>query len=282
MSTHRCFNRLIDDAAIFPPGNAPLATAVADHHEHRGSAHAWLVGPLLVRDRDIAELEELNHQPLQIGVIATSGPAELHEAVRRAASSRHLTVIYVEIAVPAHPELRAATIDLLGELAWAKEGPVVSIELPLPGAEVTAAWTAAVDAIGAAGHQVKLRTGGTSAEAHPGEADLATALAALVGRRRRFKLTAGLHRAVRNTQTGTGFEQHGFLNVLVAVRALLSGASSEEASVILTERDQGVLAAIVAAWDADQMDAVREIFRGFGSCSVGEPYGELVALGLAE
>ncbi|AXT85992.1 hypothetical protein C6I20_12900 [Aeromicrobium sp. A1-2] len=282
MSTHRCFDRLIDDAAVFPPGNASLADAVVEHHEHQSSSHAWLVGPLLVRDHDVVELDGVNEQPLRIGIIGTAGPAELAQAVIRATGSQLLTVVGAEIAVAADADLSAAAVDLLMGLAWAKDGPTVSIELPRPGVGVSAAWIVALEGIGSDGHQVKLRTGGVVAEAYPSEAELAAVLAVLVGERQRFKLTAGLHRAVRNTQDGTDFEQHGFLNVLAAVHGLLAGATSEDAAATLAERDGRALAAIVSSWDADQVDAVRRIFRGFGSCSIAEPYADLVDLGLAE
>ena len=42
------FAGLVDDAAVFPPGNAPLADAVRRHREHRTSRYAACVGPLLV------------------------------------------------------------------------------------------------------------------------------------------------------------------------------------------------------------------------------------------
>jgi len=42
------FEGLVDDAAVFPPGNAPLAEALRLHREHRGSGYAAFVGPLLV------------------------------------------------------------------------------------------------------------------------------------------------------------------------------------------------------------------------------------------
>ena len=35
---------LVDDAAIFPPGNVPLDQAVKEHREHREAPYAALVG----------------------------------------------------------------------------------------------------------------------------------------------------------------------------------------------------------------------------------------------
>ena len=39
--------QLIDDAALFPPGNAPMPAAVAAHRRHRAAAYRELVGPFL-------------------------------------------------------------------------------------------------------------------------------------------------------------------------------------------------------------------------------------------
>ena len=40
------FDRLIDDAAVFPPGDLPLADAVPAHVAHRSAWYSALVGPL--------------------------------------------------------------------------------------------------------------------------------------------------------------------------------------------------------------------------------------------
>ena len=42
------FAGLVDDAAMFPPGNAGAAVALAEHLRYRRSWFADLVGPLLV------------------------------------------------------------------------------------------------------------------------------------------------------------------------------------------------------------------------------------------
>jgi len=43
---------LVDDAAIFPPGNAPLDAAVRDYLAHAGTPYAALVGPFVVSARE--------------------------------------------------------------------------------------------------------------------------------------------------------------------------------------------------------------------------------------
>lgn len=268
VSTHAVLHCLIDDAAIFPPGNAELGQAVLDHERHRGGAYAEIVGPLLVRDVDVVRLPAGR---LAIGVIATAD-GDLERALS------HAGVVAVEIPVSGD-DLPLAVKQIVTRLAVAPDGVTVSVELPRPGA-VTASWIAAADEIGAAGFQVKLRTGGVVASAHPDEDELAALLEPLVARRHRVKLTAGLHRAVRNTQAGTGFEQHGFLNVLVAVHRLLDGGSASAAADVLRDRDGRALADTVLAWSAEESAAVRETFRGFGSCSIAEPYADLVELGV--
>ena len=47
---------LVDDAAIFPPGNAALPDAVQDHQARRDAWYAELVGPLVVTDTKLPDV----------------------------------------------------------------------------------------------------------------------------------------------------------------------------------------------------------------------------------
>jgi hypothetical protein len=127
---------------------------------------------------------------------------------------------------------------------------------------------------------LKLRTGGESADAFPDEGRLATALEDSLQQDLRFKLTAGLHHAVRHTDPVTGFEHHGFLNVVVAVHAALSG--SGDLAAWLAERDVSVVAAAVAELDEAARGVVRSRFLSLGTCSITEPVDDLRSLGLLE
>ena len=53
------FARLVDDAAVYPPGSVPLHEAVKDHRRHRSAWYADLVGPLLVPASATRQLAEL-------------------------------------------------------------------------------------------------------------------------------------------------------------------------------------------------------------------------------
>src|SRR5689334_3493798 len=63
------FVGLLDDAAVFPPGNAPLPDAVAAHREYRAAWYAPMVGPLLLPPEDVDAAPE----DIAIGVV---GPRE--------------------------------------------------------------------------------------------------------------------------------------------------------------------------------------------------------------
>jgi hypothetical protein len=109
--------------------------------------------------------------------------------------------------------------------------------------------------------------------------ELAAAVVALTRAGLPFKATAGLHHAVRNTDPQTGFEQHGFLNLLTAVDAALAGADEARVERLLAERDPERVAAQARAAGA-RASSVRGQFRSFGTCSITEPLEELVVLGL--
>ena len=88
------------------------------------------------------------------------------------------------------------------------------------------------------------------------------------------------HHAVRVTDTATGFEQHGVLNVLVATRVAQSGGSGDDVAAVLAQRSAPALVEFVSAWDEQTCSGVRASFRSFGCCGVHDPLDELSALGL--
>lgn len=152
----------------------------------------------------------------------------------------------------------------------------VYVELPRDGRR-----PALLAALVSTPYHAKLRTGGVRADLYPDEHELAAAVVACVSAGVAFKATAGLHHAVRNTDPTTGFEQHGFLNVLAAVDAAQRGAAIGEVAALLAERDAHAVAATVAGLD-ERAGQVRDAFRSFGTCSIDDPRDELTALGLLD
>lgn len=267
------FTALLDDAAVFPPGNLPLAEAVTAHHGHRRSAYAGLVGPLVLPAAalgGLAPLLEAGMAPLALSVTLPGEPAAVAPAVSAAVALDTVTLAAVEtpLAVGAEMEELLAVLD-----AALPDGITGYVEVPRDERRV-----AVLDALGGSRHRAKFRTGGLVPQAHPSEAELAGTLTGAASRGLTFKCTAGLHHAVRHTDGE--LEQHGFLNVLLATEAALRGAPPEELAALLSQRDAAAVAGQVAELGPERLAAARASFTSFGTCSVTDPRDDLIRLGL--
>jgi hypothetical protein len=256
---------LIDDAAIFPPGNAPLDQALTAYAQRRHEWYADMVGPLVVRDTDLGDVPA----DVPLSVVLTGGAGAV-DGVARLVEKKGLTLAAIEAAVRDldDPAGNVRRYDAAARAAGL-DAPV-HIELPGP---VSAAWLAAADEAAAAAFRLKLRLGNVDPDLIPEATTVAAWIEAALDRQLEFKATAGLHRAVRHDPEGGG--AHGFLNVLAASRALLDGAGRDEAAALLEERDGARLAEI-------ELGSIRTWFTSVGSCSVTEPLDDLLALDLLE
>ncbi len=274
------FRGLVDDAAVFPPGNLPLAVAVAAHLRHRSAPYAALVGPLLVPVSALSEASALAREaasthPLRVGAVARPG-TDLAAVVSGLGNADTAVLEVVAAEVPAdldREDLLAAGVPLTVEV---RRGEDQADDLDRIAADRVA------------GHpvQAKFRTGPTPTWAWPDEAELAGFVTAAVGRGLPFKLTGGLHHAVRATHpaaaAGAPEEQHGLLNVLLAVHDALAGRSAVAVGSVLAERDSSGLVGRIRALTDDDVAAIRAAFTAYGCCGVTDPITELAALGLLE
>ena len=272
----RLFEHVFDDAAVFPPGNMPLDRAVPAHLDHLTGGHRRFVGPFVVAATALLRLAELvaDRPARSFEVALTVGePRTVASALSAADGIPAVRVSAVEVAVP----VGVAAGEVVPQLDAALTGrPDVAVFVELPRDERRAAL---VDELCGTPWVAKLRTGGVRADLYPDEGELAAAIVTTARAGLPFKATAGLHHAIRNTDPGTGFEQHGFLNLITAVDAAVALADEARVARLLAEREAGVVAERVRAL-GDRAARVRAQFRSFGTCSIAEPLEELTELGL--
>ena len=279
---------LVDDAAIFPPGNAAPEDAVAAFLARRGTPQAGLVASFVVSDHQLAELRDrAAEDPLPVSVVIGAGAGGIAPAAHTAKRLGDVMLQGLEVALrdpddlPGNARRVIAGVDQARAEGWLEEETPVHVELPA--GPPTAGWLAAADEVAALAEQglrLKFRTGGVDAHLFPDATTLAAWIDAALDRETAFKCTAGLHHALRHTDHATGFEHHGFLNVLVATRACFDGADREEVAAVLEERAADPLFARWQEWGDDLVAGTRRWFTSFGSCSVNDPWEDLVELGL--
>jgi hypothetical protein len=263
---------LVDDAAVFPPGNAPMPDAVRAHRRHREAPYARLVGRFLCPASRLGELRDrlVDGDALRLGLIVDTGLAGLAPAVAEVRAETRLVLEAVEI--PLRVEGGGTLAGCAREVLAALPGCLAYVEIPR-----VAGWQDALDVVTSYQRGAKLRTGGTSAEMFPSVAEVAAFVTACVERATPFKCTAGLHNAVRHRDPRTGFEHHGFLNILLATHAALTGG---DAAAVLDERSGEVLAEAARRIAPADAYRARALFAGYGSCDIAEPVADLTALGL--
>lgn len=292
---HRSLLRgLVDDAAVFPPGDAPVPRAWAEHLALRAGRYGDLLGPLLIStpgatslvdaadaDPPVDDLETgeaTGTEPVRVGVVARPGtPVEdLLDAVATLDRNPHLAVASVELPHDGAGRWRRA----LGL------GLPVAVEVPRDPAAQAAALgdLAAATADGHPRVLAKLRTQSTPAAPVPSPRELADFLEGVRRHDLPFKLTGGLHHAVAGEadRPGGGREfQHGVLNVLLASHYLddhrLPLPSLE---AVLASEDADGLAALALGLEGGDVAALRSRFVSFGCCCVTDPLDELARLGV--
>lgn len=280
-TTPELLRALVDDAAVFPPGNSPLPDAVEAHAHHRRAGYGEAVGPLLVPAGAASDLLAVldagrwpSAAPLDLAVVARPGtdPTVLRDGLAVLAADPRVDLRGAELGWS--PDWRR--LDLPGELPLALEVPRQRDAQDTAVADVRTA-VAEGDPVVA-----KFRTGPTPTWPWPAEDELAAFLVAATSAPVPFKLTGGLHHAVRGSYPVDGVpeENHGVLDVLVATAAALERAPVTEVAGLLAVRDAAALADLVLAWSPGTTRRVRAAFTAYGCCTVTDPLGELADLGL--
>jgi hypothetical protein len=237
-----------------------------------------MVGPFVVSDTRLPELAALveDGDPLRVTVVVTGGAGAIEPAYRWA-TAPGLEVAGIEVALRDLDDLAGSARRVVAALTQLGTDVPAYVEPPLVPGPPSHGWLSALDEVASADLRLKLRTGGVTADAFPSEQTVATAVDAALDRELPFKCTAGLHHAVRHRAPDTGFEHHGFLNVLLATRAALDG---DDVTVALGEQDPEAVVDRLAEAGSDALARARRWFTSFGCCGVRDPYDDLVQLSL--
>ena len=278
------FDELVDDAAVFPPGNASVPDAVRRHREHRSAWYAPMIGPLVVPDTELAQVSRAggestaDGEPIDISVVITGGAGGLVALARRDLPG--IAVTGAEIALRDLDDL-AGNAERVVAAAEELDPDEVMVFVELP---FRHGWVAAIEVVEGAGLNGKIRTGGLEPDAYPTADQLAQQLSELIEADLPFKATAGLHRGWPNRVTnerGETLPQHGFVTLLMAVEALIDGAGADAAVDLLRLDDPGRISPLCRAGTSPPQPGCApvpqlRVLRGH------RPVDDLVTLGLLE
>jgi hypothetical protein len=290
------FRRLFDDAAMFPPGSAPVDVALERHRANATAWYAQFIGPLVCASGKLEELRKAAAgDPIDVSVVAPCDSALVESLMDQLAATASgqagdARLVALEISLGSEPgavERARLVCKLLAGatiLPSDSQVPTLFVEVPTGPERLGVLDTiaeAAAESFMTACLAAKLRTGGLSPESFPADQEVAEFLVACSARALAFKCTAGLHSAVRYLEPATGFEHQGFANLLLATGASIEGAPAGDVARLLAERDeQAVVAKLRAAGD-NWLGVARSRWLSFGTCSVSEPIADLVRLQLA-
>lgn len=254
-------DHLIDYAGVFPPASHPLDEAVSRYRTAITGPHAWILGPILVR---ASELSAAPHD-LPIGVIADIPIDDLPDS---------------DELVQVERRYESGSVDSLARTLL-ETAPVVYLELADPSASSVIAEIGDLRNDGL-DVRAKIRTGGATATEFPSIEVVADFITDCVEYFVPFKATAGLHHPFRIDSTIALATEHGFINMLAAVRVALSDQPGSVAAC-LADTEAVAFDIATATWRGVGADiepsSVRHVFRSIGSCSFEEPAGYLADLG---
>lgn len=276
----------IDYAGLFPPASLSMATAVSNYATYRNGADAWALGRFVVPLDRMTEFEgeaaavTVGSAPWRLSGISAGDVVEEGSRVR-AFNRTHEGRLTIDSV-----EGRASTPAAVAALAGAFAGLAVFAEL-----KVDDALPRLLESLREHGVAAKLRTGGVVPEAFPSSRDVARFIVGCVAAEVPFKVTAGLHHAVRGEYSLTYAsgsprgEMFGYLNVFAATAVAVDGGGEEAVASVL-ERGGASLHfdADALRWGDLQLPerslarARRDAIRSFGSCSFLEPIEELASL----
>jgi hypothetical protein len=274
----RLFAGLVDDAGLFPPERLAMPAAAARHRRDAAVGHPVLTHRFLCPASRLGELRAqlAPGEPWRLGLVVDTGIDGLPAALGEVADDPRLHLETIELPLPSGPDPAAAADRVTADSGQSRDGAAVYVELTpsVPG------WEAALPELASRGLGAKVRCGGLEAHLFPSVEQLAEFVTAAVAAGVPFKATAGLHHAVRYRDPVTGFDHHGFLNLIVAVCRAIDGAGELNVRAALQEDNGDALAGAARAVPEATAALARSLFVAYGSCSTADPLTDLAAFGL--
>jgi hypothetical protein len=286
--------KVIDYAGLFPPAKLPMSEAVKRYAEYLESDHAWALGRFVVPVERLDEFRAARrssgaaNREWRLSAVLGTDTLQGCAAIRRYDESggTDACVDSLEFRIRAPSK----SLDQISPVVNAVPQSVRAfVEVPL-GSTQSVLLDAARDSRACA----KIRTGGTTVDAFPSPAELASFLIDCADRALPFKATAGLHHPCRGIYPLTYDDaapvatMFGFLNVLLA--AVLARAAKGRETIISILEVEDVsefwFGSEEIRWrdvrlSQAQLKETRNHFAlSFGSCSFEEPIEDLRALSL--
>jgi hypothetical protein len=258
------FDFLVNDAALDGRASA-VEAAVRRHLSHRGSSD--LVRSLQVPDHRLGEIgRTVAPETVRAHVVNTTGAGGLVSLGGRTVHG--VQVISAESGLRDLDDLVGNAVRVIAAAAELEDEVEVYVGLPpVPG------WQRAAEAVEAAGLYGSL---GTDPASDPSALGLAGQVSALVELDLPFAVAAADFRATPTVVDGV-LRQHGVLNLLLAVDALIDEADLDRAACILMETDPTALASVFG-WDDARAVRVRRRIRAVGVWDVTALTDELTSL----
>jgi hypothetical protein len=290
--------RIVDYAGLFPPAGLGMRETVTNYAAYRRSAEAWALGRLIVPASRLGELERVmrslpsggaGETPWALSVISGDDWEDDVEAIRA----------FIESGRDAAAESGAIEIGAV-ELKRSDSRSLTRVREAFPAFEIFAEVPIDSDpsehirVIADAGVFAKARTGGTEESMFPTTPQVARFIQACLEYKTAFKLTAGLHHALRSNYR-LNYEpdspvgrMHGFMNVFLAAGFLAAGTGKDDVASIIEESSPGafIFGDDDVSWRSHRLAARhieslrRNVALSFGSCSFDEPIADLREMNL--
>jgi hypothetical protein len=304
--------RILDDAALVSPGPRPVMADVLDAYlDVRAGEYGGLLGALVVPVSRLQEfvavlVKRRPASPVPITLSVDTGLGGVPKALSLT-TSRSALLTTGTVEMPAPHDVDSVWLERVTE--FVPDDVVAVVEPRRPDVDGSDDWIAGVRRVVGHGCRPKLRCGGDRAGVFPGVTDVSRFLAVVATAGRSFTASIGLQGAARHVDPATGFDHHGWLNLMVAVSRALravpptavggpddaptqhadggTGATSDPAAELvdavraaLETTDADALAAEVAEVDDRTAARVRAHLSSLGSTAPADQGAEMARLGL--